>query len=420
MNQPIQQALRYFVIVVTILILPGMVRADTLRVVTHNALNFRGTADSDRLDDFRIEMQAIMPDVAVMQEITAEDAVDQLLSFVYLQTNSDWAAAQFVDGRDTDNALFYRTSKVALVSQRQIGTTLRDISEYVLRPAVGDTTIRFRIYSAHLKASEGVDNEERRRQECATLRTQLDLLPLGSHFIMCGDFNLYTSEEPAYQLLLSPTPNVNGQLFDPIDTPGNWHNSVSFASVHTQSPRTLSFGGGATGGMDDRFDFILVSEALMDTNGSYVIPSSYQAFGNDGQHFNRAINDGVNTAVPAEVADALMYASDHLPIVANFVLRSEPVRVTDRPSLPQNHALLTCYPNPFNGALRIEVMPNAGPGTVEIFDLLGRRILSQPISRHEGSPSSFWVDFTGQATGSYIVRLDAQGNYESQRVNFIR
>ena len=100
---------------------------------------------------------------------------------------------------------------------------------------------------------------------------------------MCGDFNLYHSSEASYQLLLSTNPNPVGQLFDPINMPGDWTQNPSFAAIDTQSPRTQSFGGGATGGMDDRFDFILVSAALMDTAGTYAMPETYHAFGNDGE-----------------------------------------------------------------------------------------------------------------------------------------
>ena len=183
-------------------------------------------------------MASINPDIAIFQEIIDQDAVDNLLSFVFLQLDDDWSAALFHDGEDTDNAFFYRTSKVEFISQRMIGTQLRDIAEYTVHPLAMDTSEVIRFYSGHLKASSGSENEERRRAECEILRTQLDLLPEGSYFTFSGDFNLYTSDEPAYQLLLDPEPNTNGQLFDPIDTPGDWNNSVSYAQIHTQSTRS--------------------------------------------------------------------------------------------------------------------------------------------------------------------------------------
>lgn len=393
--------------------------ADTLRVASHNALNFRGQADSNRLEDFRIVMSSIQPDVVCMQEIISEEAVDLLLSFAFLPFEDDWAAAPFLNGPDTDNAMFFRTSKIALVSQRQIPTTLRDISEYVIRPAAGDTTLRLRLYSAHLKAGDGDEDQARRLQECTTFRQQVNMLEPGSLFMMMGDFNLYTSAEDCYQLLLSPEPLPNGQLFDPINRPGEWHNTVSFADIHTQSPRTQSFGGGATGGMDDRFDFILVSAGLMDTSGSYVIPETYKAYGNDGQHFNMAINDGFNAAVPDSVADALHYAADHLPVVVDVVMRSEPAAVSERPGPPSSTALISCYPNPFNGVITIELMPSREPVELAIYDLMGRVVYAQTFASMGTTGLRMPVDFGSLSGGTYWVSARTREAHSVQRITYI-
>jgi len=384
--------------------------ADTLRVVSYNALNFRGMADVDRLDDFLRVLRGIEPDVVAFQEIISEEAVDVLLSSIFLQINDDWAAAAFTNGRDTDNALLYRSSKVSLVSQRVIQTTLRDIAEYVLSPVGPDSALRFRLYSAHLKASQGC--EERRREEAAILRQQLNMLPMGSLFMFVGDFNLYTSTEPAYQLLLSDTAGglPNGQLFDPIDTPGRWNNSVTFAPVHTQSTTSL----------DDRFDFILVSEAFMDTAGAYVMPATYHAYGNDAQHFDRAINDGTNGVVPDSIADALYAASDHLPVVADFVIRMEPSSSAEPPSVTTGFDLVTCYPNPFNSTLTVEISPQGHAATAEIFDVLGRRIMQREFAGGRTAAMPWRVDLSPFGTGSYFVKVTTPVATQVRRVCFVR
>ena len=116
-------------------------------------------------------------------------------------------------------------------------------------------------------------------------------------------------------MLIGSQDNNNGQLFDPINRIGHWHNNSSFADVHTQSPRTSSFGGGANGGMDDRFDWLLVSAQFLDESSVLkYIENSYVTYGNDGNHFNDAINSGSNAAVSNDIADALHDASDHLPV----------------------------------------------------------------------------------------------------------
>lgn len=388
--------------------------ADTLRVCTYNALNFRGPQDADRYDDFRIVMRGIDADVVVMQEIISEDAVDGLLSFVFLQLEDDWAAATFINGPDTDNALFYRTSKVSFLSQRVIPTTLRDITEYLLQPTAPDTSIRLRVYSLHLKASSGEENENRRRDEAAALRQQLNLLPAGALFIVGGDYNLYRSTEPAYELLLSPNPDTDGQCFDPINTPGEWNNNPTFATIHTQSTRS-----GTAGGLDDRFDFLLVSAGLMDTSGSYVIPSSYTAYGNDGRHLNQAINNGTNYAVADSVADALYTAADHLPVYVDLLIRTESSAAEEATPVVDSYRLLNCYPNPFNSTLRIQLNGAANPVTIAVMDIMGRKVAERVVPIHSfHEPISF--DFSGMTTGSYFILAKTALRNEVQRVTLIR
>ncbi|MBK6766066.1 MAG: hypothetical protein IPG71_06990 [bacterium] len=111
---------------------------DTLRIMTYNILNFSGS-DTDRLDELRTIIRAIDPDIIVYQEIEDQGAVNNILNQVLLQLDPDWSAAAFVNGPDTDNACFYMSSRVSLVSQRQIPTQLRDFSEYVISSsALGD------------------------------------------------------------------------------------------------------------------------------------------------------------------------------------------------------------------------------------------------------------------------------------------
>ena len=93
-------------------------------------------------------------DVIVVQEMLSQSGVNQFLNNVLnYGAPGTFAAGPFVDGPDTDNALFYRTSTIEFVSTQRLTTALRDINEYVVRP-VGYTApeAEFAVYSAHLKA----------------------------------------------------------------------------------------------------------------------------------------------------------------------------------------------------------------------------------------------------------------------------
>jgi len=291
--------------------------SEAIKIATWNLLNFPGSTGVTREDDFRKVINQISLDVLVVQEMTSYSGVNEFLDNVMnYSTPGTYEAAPFYDGPDTDNALFYKISKIKLLSHQQIPTTLRDISEYVLeiKDGPGKGAV-FRIYSVHLKSGSATSDKNQRTQEATTLRNYLDGLPLNSLFLVCGDYNLESSSEPAYGILTGDQSDNDGRVKDPINRPGYWNDNIAFADIHTQSTRTIQFGGGASGGLDDRFDLILMSYALETSNELIFKTGSYFAYGNDGQHFNKAINDGINGAVSSEIANALYEASDHLPVL---------------------------------------------------------------------------------------------------------
>jgi endonuclease/exonuclease/phosphatase family metal-dependent hydrolase len=290
--------------------------ADTLRVVSYNALNYPGTSSSTRNPLFRKTLRQIDPDIAVVQEMTSQAGMNEFSSQVLsVIAPGRYVAVPFHDGTDTDNGFFYDGSRVAFVSANYIATALRDIAEYTVRiQSSGDTV---RIYSLHLKASSGAANEDLRRIEATILRNYLNGLPPGSLFIVVGDYNIYRSSEPAFAKLLGSEADNDGRCFDQLNLVGTW-NDPAFARYHTQSPRVRAFDGGSTGGLDDRFDIILCSDAMR----NHLLTSSITAFGNDGNHYNDSINHPPNTAVPDSIANALHYASDHLPVYADIVFAS--------------------------------------------------------------------------------------------------
>jgi endonuclease/exonuclease/phosphatase family metal-dependent hydrolase len=281
--------------------------------MTYNLLNYPGTDTTTRNPYFRTTLSYVNPDILVVQEITSQAGVNGFVNNV-LNSYSSYKAGTFIDGYDTDNAIFYKDSAFTFLSNTRITTALRDINQFKLVVnASGDT---LNIFSVHLKASQGTEEEAARAAEVDRLRAITDKLSSNANFVVVGDFNLYTSSESAYQKLLSQS--STGYFLDPINKPGNWHNNSAFTSIHTQSPRVEQFGGGSTGGLDDRFDFILISQAVKDEGGIAYINGSYTAVGNDGNHFNKSINVQPNTAVPAAVATALYYSADHLPVYADF------------------------------------------------------------------------------------------------------
>ncbi len=382
-------------------------QADTVWVMTYNVLNFPGSNGNQRLGYFSTILQYVEPDVLLVQEVESQDGVNLLLSVL----DTDFQAVPFHDGPDTDNALFYRASRFTFLGASYHSTALRDIAEYHLKHLASGEEMY--CYSVHLKASQGTQNEQKRLAEATILKNSILALPPQANYIAVGDMNLYTSNEPAYQLLIS-----DSTLFDPIDAPGNWHNNPAFADIHTQSPRANSFGGGSSGGLDDRFDFILISPTLLDN----IISSGYHVVGNDGNHFNLSVNDGTNWVVPPSVADALYYASDHLPVVCPFVFEDVSTISHGAAPVPKTVVLLPNFPNPFNPGTTITFrLGSDAQVELAVYDIRGAKV-AQLISgyRQAGTYRVNWQPSSAVPGGVYFVRLSTPGLTAVRKMVYVK
>jgi len=296
---------------------------DTVRVMTYNLLNYP-IDYNDRNPYFQIIIENIQPDIVVVQEIYTPSGVTIFLNNVLNTSNSEFSKGQFIDGQDTDNAIFYRNTIFNFISNKRIRTSLRDINEFKLVHIPTNDTLL--IYSVHLKGSQ--DYTQQRLSEVKALRQVTDQLPPGINFLVVGDFNIYSSSEPAYQALLDTS--KPGYVLDPINKPGNWHNNFNFAKIHTQSTRLTQ---------------------LTD------------------------VNSGSNTAVSNEVADALYYASDHLPVVCDLIFETVSTLPESGKSLPDRYALYQNYPNPFNSVTQIEYsVPKLCQVSLKVYDITGKEV----------------------------------------------
>ena len=283
---------------------------------TYNSLRYSSTNIDARHPHYRMVVNTLQTDLLLLEELSGGAAATMFLDSVMNYDSITYSLATFVDGNDLDVALYFKTSKFHFVETKTYPTQLRNIYHFKIIPDGFTDTLH--VFGVHLKASTGTQNQTRREHEVDTLRRVTDNLPAGSYFLVGGDFNIYSSNEPAYQRLLAKTPGNSGHFVDTINIQGTWNNSA-YAQYHTQSPRTTQFGGGASGGLDDRFDLILMSRAIAEPGGITYQGGSMLVLGNDGLHYNTAITSPPsNSQVSSAVASALHDASDHLPVKAKF------------------------------------------------------------------------------------------------------
>lgn len=310
--------------------------AAALRVIDYNLLNYPGSSGSARAPYYRTILATLQADVIVTEEISSATGPTQFLNEVLnVMEPGQWATVSFIDGNDTDASLFYKPAKVQFLGQSAFypnpSNPLRLVHSYRLRPiGYSSTAAELRLYTAHLKASTGYVSQ--RLAECIGIRDSMNVMPVGTHAMVCGDMNFYkASSEPGYDKLLESQVNNTGRLFDMLPR-GDWHDGAAYAIYHTQSTclSGTCASGAATGGMDDRFDFILPTINLGTGQGLAVIPGTCIAVGNDGYHLNKNITDAPVIPEGAAYATALQLTSDHLPLRVDLQL---PAKIMVDPAL---------------------------------------------------------------------------------------
>ena len=159
--------------------------------------------------------------------------------------------------------------------------------------------------------------------------------------------------------------------------------------------------------MDDRFDFIFFTPDLQTgVNGMTYVPNSYEALGNDGNHFNKSINGTpTNTAVPANVADALYYMSDHLPVILKA---SIPVNV----GVEENVAELNWKGFYSKGVFHFKSEKTEQELTVFVYDVLGKTIQTNLYKNSK----QFDLKIKNLKQGLYFVKVVSSTKQESFKI----
>lgn len=360
---------------------------DTLTVLQYNLLWYGQVTDwcdntNNNLDEKDQYLKTIIeytkPDIFSVNEMSKSPVIHQHLLDEVLNTNEvdHYQKANFLSeaGADIVNMLYFNTEKLALHSHFIAQNYIRDIDVYKLyhlsdQLAAGDTTFVICVV-AHLKSSSGEDNEEKRRVMANNTMNWLDEFDDNNNYLMMGDFNVYSPTEPAFQEFLNYE-NPSLRFIDPIDQVGEWHNNYNYAHVHTQSTHSSGNGCPSTGGMDDRFDFILISNSI--ENGSQdvtYLDNSYWAVGQDGNHFNKSLVDSpANTTVPSDVLNALYNNSDHLPVTLELVITPSFSDLTTHNS----HLLELKVVTPVSDVLKLNIkMKKSTPVKIEVVDVSGK------------------------------------------------
>ncbi len=351
---------QYIFLFLTILISYAAIAQQTVTYMQYNLLNYgnftsyctiTNNSQDDKDEYLRTILDHIRPDILAVNEVGRSSSnATRLLNGVLNDNNygvtykradiSNYASSYLI------NVFFYNPEKVEMESQSVAQTYIRDINHYRMYAVNenlnrGDTTY-LNCFVTHLKAGYDHEDEEKRATMTKNLMNYIEWEELDEAILFSGDMNFYSHRENGVVNLMDH-PDVNLRFYDPINKMGDWHNNSYYSAQHTQSTHTNSNGCASGGGMDDRFDFIFINNSIRNgLHGVQYMDYSYEAVGNDGEHFNRSLLDyPTNTSVPADVLNALYKNSDHLPVILDLVMETESGIADLTPAYPQ-----VCVVNP--------------------------------------------------------------------------
>jgi len=362
---------------------------DTVRICHYNLLEYgvSGTTcptTSDKNTWMKLFMPKIAPDILTVNEIGGSSGLyaENILQNVLQTFNPAFERAAYTNntGSSIVNAFFYNSDKFGIYDEQVISHSLRDINFVSLYykdaslPLTLDT-IFLHFVVIHYKAYSSPSDGNTQVSQGWAVMNFLDAFGKPGNFILSGDLNVSSSNDSSYKVLTKHgNPDICFQ--DPVNTPGTW-GSVAYQTVHTQSTKiTATPNCGAGGGMDDRFDQILVSNFVMnDSDRVHYIPGSYFAYGNDGNLYNDAITS--STSVPAQIANALHDNSDHLPVVMDLAIAGTTVSLI--PGIGCRLCGIDIGPNPFENEFKIDLAKTgaSGPFTLSVFNMNGRILVQE-------------------------------------------
>ena len=411
--------MRRFFVFVSVLLFPLLLKAqETITVMQYNLLEYgnyqsgwascdettNNTQDKD--EAIQVVLDYVKPDILTVNEFGATQAIQN--SFINHNLNINgvnyWKSDNIVNYANSNiiNHIFYNSDKMVLKKHAVIRTTLRDIDAYELyfktQSLTAHDTVKLVCMVAHLKAGDSNDDVERRKAMLQNAMYYVDEHYANENVLIMGDFNMYSAVESGYRLLTSTYENPEARFVDPLSLVGGvgtWDNNRQYAPFHTQSTKSwVDYPDCPSGGgLDSRFDFMLMSdEVYMGFRSLRYVADSYQAVGNDGNHFNQSINQGANNLVTANVANALYTVSDHLPVVMKLNLFGQ--WGTDE----NGTAGFRVYPNPTTGLLNVEL---TAPGVYQITNVLGQTLMTGHING-ESQP----IDVSGLPEGIFFISVN--------------
>ncbi|MDC0870883.1 hypothetical protein OAP87_05940 [Flavobacteriaceae bacterium] len=396
-----------------------------IKAMMYNILNYSDSEVSQNKTPFLSTiLNEVSPDLLMVCEVVDEIGSNYLFENAIIPHNEDFKKASFEENQSGSYSLqqmvYYNSNKLIFEESRVITADTRDINQYTFKINTENAEInpiRMEVFVTHLKASTGSSNRQRRLNSIQSFVSYTNTIASDSYVLFAGDFNFYTSNEEGYQYLIDnrnpiimidpinrpaptfPDDGVDYFNYDNYDSTYFWNNSL-FSDIHSQSTRTSNSGliddSGSTGGLDDRFDFIMMSENFNTSSDLFYVNDSYQVVGNNGNCYNSQIsNSNCSGTYSQTLRNALIEFSDHLPIVMEI---ETPENTLSTYTLSKINFISS---NITQDYLKIFLTDKLDKNTIKIYTINGQLIrIKTPINSSE---NSLTIDVRHLSKGIYYL-----------------
>ncbi len=369
--------------------------ANHLRVLSYNVLS-DGFFRPENEPMYNRILDAVTPEIIGFQEIfnhSADETANQVEQMLPSAGDQQWYSSKV----DPDIVVVSRYPITSAHSVEGNGAFLLD-----LRPAY-DTDLF--LFVAHPPCCE--NNFGRQREVDAMMAFirdakssggVLDLIP-NTPILIIGDLNLVGDSQQLRTLLTGEI--VNTAEFGPSFAP-DWDGS-NFADLmprQTDLLMTYTWYNESSVFSPGRLDFMIYSGSVMDVGNHFIL-------------FTPEMSADSLAAYGLEQSDVTM-ASDHLPVVSDFILPiTTEVEVGGKSALPSRFSLHQNYPNPFNPVTNIRYeLPQRSRVRVQIYDVLGQVVATlvdedKESGRHEATWDGRSDNGRRVGSGVYVYRLQA-------------
>ncbi|MEM1055349.1 MAG: endonuclease/exonuclease/phosphatase family protein [Bacteroidota bacterium] len=351
-----------------------------LRVLSYNVLRDNIFEGAPREAFVRI-VQALQPDILAFQEIYVRSGAETAALVTEALGGGPWYSGD----AGSDNLL---VSRWPVTLERDLGGNSAFVVE---TPADWDQDLL--IVNAHTPCCT---NESGRQEETDLFMRFIREVGQGdvsgvdpeAPFLLVGDFNMVGTDGPLRTMLTGDI--ADNATYGPDFTPDLDGTDLTDAlPLHLGVPASFTWYNPGSEFPPGRLDFIVYTDSALDLDNAFVLHTPH-------------LSDDALAAAGLLAMDTPT-ASDHLPLVADIVR----TRATGTEAgTPDEFGVRAPAPNPFVGQTSFRIdMARLGDVTVEVFDVLGRRMARPFAGRLAAGIHHLPFDGSALAPGTYLFRV---------------